>query len=168
MSVFEELLHELRQRGERLTIQRRLVLEALCAEPGHHTVNQLRQMIEQSGESLDESTIYRIVQRLNELGLVSQTDLGWQGVVYELIRSTPHHHLVCLGCGAVISLEDSLAEGLRQSILEQYGFEARVEHLALFGWCRECQAARNTQHSADLKTAPLPFDSPKDNPCPSS
>lgn len=153
MNVLEELLHELRQRGERLTIQRRLVLEALCAEPGHHTINQLRQMIEQSGESLDESTIYRIVQHLNELGLVSQTDLGLQGVVYELMRGTPHHHLVCLGCGAVISLEDSFAEGLRQGIREQYGFEARVEHLALFGWCRNCQATRNAKPETALKVA---------------
>jgi Fur family ferric uptake transcriptional regulator len=150
MSVLEELLHDLRQRGERLTIQRRLVLEALCAESGHHTVSQLRQMIEQSGESLDESTIYRIVQRLNELGLVSQTDLGLQGVVYELMRGTPHHHLVCLGCGTVISLEDSFAEGLRQAIREQYGFEARVEHLALFGWCKRCQAARNADNKSVL------------------
>jgi Fur family ferric uptake transcriptional regulator len=152
MNVLDELLHELRQLGERLTIQRRLVLEALCAESGHHSVSQLAQIIERSGESLDESTIYRIVQRLNELGLVSQTDLGMQGVVYELIRGTPHHHLVCLGCGAVISFEDGIAEGLRQGLREQYGFEARVEHLALFGWCRDCQAARTTQSETHLES----------------
>ncbi len=153
MSVLEELLHDLRQRGERLTIQRRLVLAALCAESGHHTVSQLRQMIEQSGESLDESTIYRIVQRLNELGVVSQTDLGLQGVVYELMRGTPHHHLVCLGCGAVILFEDALAEQLRHDILERYGFLARVEHLALFGWCKRCQAARDTKQRAALEAS---------------
>lgn len=141
MSVLEELIHDLRQRGERVTIQRRLVLDALCAEPGHHTVSQLRQMIEQSGESLDESTIYRIVQRLNELGIISQTDLGLQGVVYELIGGTPHHHLVCLGCGVVTSFDDDLAAQLRHDIQERYGFQARVEHLALFGWCKRCQAA---------------------------
>ena len=151
MSVLEELIHDLRQRGERLTIQRRLVLDALCAEPGHHTVSQLREMIEQAGESLDESTIYRIVQRLNELGVVSQTDLGLQGVVYELIHGTPHHHLVCLGCGAVTAFEDALAGQLRHDVQERYGFQARIEHLALFGWCKQCQVARDRQQPPILE-----------------
>jgi Fur family ferric uptake transcriptional regulator len=86
--------------------------------------------------------VYRILQWLKDLGIISQTDLGARGMVYELIDETPHHHLVCLNCGAVIGLDDSFTEDLRRRLRVEYSFEPRVDHLAIFGWCRHCQGQR--------------------------
>src|SRR5215468_2665973 len=129
MTSVQSILTTLRQRGERMTIQRRMVIEALCAGKGHQTTLDIRRYLQNHDEDITESTIYRILRWLNALGLVSQTDLGLQGIVYELMAENPHHHLVCLSCGKIIPLADSFAESIRQSLRDEYAFEPRVEHL---------------------------------------
>ncbi|MEP7288065.1 MAG: Fur family transcriptional regulator [Chloroflexota bacterium] len=135
----QQIVNELRQRGERVTIQRRMVIEALCTTKGHQTVNDVRDTLKVHGEAMTESTVYRILRWLNEHGFASQTDLGAQGVVYELLYATPHHHLVCLACGSITALDDGGIETLRKHVQDEYSFEPRVEHMAIFGWCKECQ-----------------------------
>jgi len=142
MNLAADILDILHERGERLTIQRRMVIEALCEQSGHRTLHELRQTIKKYGEDLDESTIYRILQWLNTIGLVSQTDLGERGTVYEVLYGKPHHHLVCLSCGLTIELKDDFAQVMRDQVQRQYHFEPRVDHMAIFGWCEDCQKKR--------------------------
>jgi len=66
----EEVINALRQRGERLTIQRRLVIEALCDDPDHQSVQAIQERLRAQGTHLTEPTVYRIVQWLKDLGLV--------------------------------------------------------------------------------------------------
>jgi Fur family transcriptional regulator, ferric uptake regulator len=138
MTSVDSIINQLQQRGQRITIQRRLVIEALCNGGEHLTIGDIQQVIQRHGNCLDESTIYRILQWLKAVGLISQTDLGSRGIVYELIGATRHHHLVCLSCDAIIGLDDSIGSLLREKVRHDYRFEARVDHLAIFGWCDEC------------------------------
>ena len=147
MNLVDDILEILHERGERLTIQRRMVVEALCRQSGHRTLHELREAIRQIGEDLDESTIYRILQWLNTIGLVSQTDLGERGTVYELLYGKPHHHLVCLSCGLTIELDDNFAQAMRGQLREQYHFQPRVDHMAIFGWCEDCQKKHLAQQA---------------------
>jgi len=82
-------------------------------------------------------TIYRILQWLKDLRLVSQTDMGAGGMVYQLL-SHPHHHLICLTCGAVTDVDDAYLDDLRRKLGEAYGFTARIDHMAIYGQCHEC------------------------------
>lgn len=135
----QSLLERLHVKGERLTIQRRLVLETLCAHKGHMTVEGIREQLAGRGMALDQATIYRIVQWLKETGLVAQTDLGTGSIVYEIIGGDCHHHLVCLECGTVTDLEDEALEQLRELLRRQHGFDPRIDHMAIFGRCHYCQ-----------------------------
>jgi Fur family transcriptional regulator, ferric uptake regulator len=126
-----------------------LVIEALCKGGEHLTIGDIQQYIQDHGNCLDESTIYRILQWLKTAEVISQTDLGSRGIVYELIGATPHHHLICLSCEAVIGLDDSVGNLLREKLRHDYGFEARVDHLAIFGWCQECAEQREADHSPE-------------------
>ncbi|MBL8126159.1 MAG: transcriptional repressor, partial [Chloroflexia bacterium] len=72
------------------------------------------------------------------LGLVSVTDLGGGARQYELLDQ-PHHHLICHRCGGAIEMDDDLVEPMREAIRARYGFAPQVDHLALFGFCAECQ-----------------------------
>src|SRR5437870_4543341 len=107
MTSVESIVNQLQQRRERITIQRRMVIEALCDGGEHLTIGDIQQYSQDHGNCLDESTIYRILQWLKAAEVISQTDLGTRGIVYELIGATPHHHLICLSCNAVIGLDDS-------------------------------------------------------------
>ncbi len=144
----DQLVRRLRERGERITIQRKLVITALCEGGSHRTINDIRRHLEQQGQAMDESTIYRILQWLKALSVISQTDLGANGTVYELIEATPHHHLVCLCCGGVMELDDRFADHLREVLRHEYNFEPRLDHMAIFGCCHDCLAKTETHAKA--------------------
>lgn len=143
MNATDSILRQLRQRGERITIQRRMVIEALSSTHEHLTISDIQKVMQIQGYDLDESTIYRILQWLKEVGVISQTDLGITGTVYELIGPKRHHHLVCLNCDAIIGVSDSFIDELRDHIEREYDFEPRVDHLAIFGWCSVCRQERD-------------------------
>jgi Fur family ferric uptake transcriptional regulator len=142
MMQAEVMLNRIKASGERLTLPRQLVIAALCQRPGHATVADLQARIlaADGGHDLPAPTVYRALQWLKDLGVVSQTDIGAAGVVYELVTEPRHHHLVCLNCGAVIDLDDDYFAALRASLRRDHGFAARIEHMAIFGLCAACAA----------------------------
>lgn len=143
MSEYDRIVQVLRQHGERITIQRRLVIEALIDTHEHMTVNDVNEHIQtkQEAHTLAEPTIYRILQWLKELELVSQTDMAESGIVYQIIGSQRHHHLVCLECGKTVDVADSLFDGIRQQLASEQGFHARIDHMAIYGYCSDCSSA---------------------------
>ncbi len=139
MKSSQQIVDVLRQRGERLTLPRRLVIDVLCHSSEHLTLNDIQEQLQHDEYQLSEPTVYRILQWLKNQGIVSQTDLGHSRVVYQLIGGMPHHHLVCLQCGRVVTLDDSYLDPLRDNIRQYHDFEPRIDHMAVFGLCAECR-----------------------------
>jgi Fur family ferric uptake transcriptional regulator len=139
MHTQQEIVEYLKHLGERITMPRRAVIQALCELGGHQTTQSIEQHLDAQGISVPEPTVYRVLQWLKDLALVSQTDLGHSGTVYELLSTPPHHHLICLICGHVQNLDDSALTPLRSHLQEAYGFEPRIDHMAIFGVCQKCQ-----------------------------
>ncbi len=138
----EAIIKQMRDAGDRITPQRRHVLEVLCTAPHQHlTVNEIATTIEANhpGHPLSEPTIYRILQWLKDGYWVAQTDMANSGTVYQLVSDPPHHHLICLNCSRVQSIDDEVFVTLRQSLLEQHRFQARLDHMAVYGICDACQ-----------------------------
>lgn len=140
MNSAETILQKVRACGERLTIPRRLVIDALCHQANHLTITDIQEYLRQRDEehALPDVTVYRVLQWLKELGLVSQTDMGVSGTVYELVSAPFHHHLICLICGKVTTLDDHYFAALRDRIQIDHGFSARIEHMAIYGHCQDC------------------------------
>ncbi len=138
MNDYERILNHLREQGERLTIQRKLVIEALTDSGAHMTIGAVRQYISTHNQSLTEPTVYRILQWLKDVGVIAQTDIAQSGVVYQVIGAPPHHHLICLHCGALSDLPDALFDSLRAQLSREYGFAARIDHMAIYGYCQNC------------------------------
>jgi Fur family ferric uptake transcriptional regulator len=57
---------------------------------------------------------------------------------YEWISEERHHHLVCRRCGGTTLLNNVRMETLGAEIFDEHGFEADIDHFAIFGVCREC------------------------------
>ena len=131
----------LRNAGQRVTPQRLAVLGAFATPGRHLTADGVFQRIDRSLPGMTLSTVYRTLELLRDLHIVSETDLGGGVRQYELVTDTPHHHLVCSRCGAICELNDVALEPLRRHIRVTAGFEPVMPHLALFGLCARCQQA---------------------------
>jgi Fur family ferric uptake transcriptional regulator len=130
---------DLRQRGYRLTPQRQLVLEAVDALE-HATPDDILTEVRRTASGVNISTVYRTLELLEELGLVSHAHLGHGAPTYHLADRHHHMHLVCRDCGKVTETDVSVADPLIEVLRRQQGFETDMKHFAIFGRCADCVA----------------------------
>lgn len=129
----------LRREGVRVTPQRLIVLEALVAHSGHMSADEILRWAAARYPAINLATVYRTLDLLISIGLVAQTDFGSGVSHFELVGDSPHHHLVCEHCHAVLEIDAEALAPMQQSILRDYGFLTNTRHLALFGCCRACR-----------------------------
>jgi Fur family ferric uptake transcriptional regulator len=140
MLGFSDLMERVRRQGLRRTRQRRVILRALCELDGHASAERIHEMVAKREDDVDLSTVYRTLERLRDLRLLSQTDLGRGCAEYEIVTDEPHHHLVCQRCGRVIDLDHHYLAPTAEAIRQDLSFEPVLDHFAIFGLCRTCQA----------------------------
>lgn len=140
MSCEDQTVQTLKESGHRPTPQRLMILSALRHAPGHITASQVLEQVKESYSYIDLSTVYRTLDMLKQMRLVSESHMGGDQHTYEWIGEVRHHHLICQDCDRVVLLDDVMLDSLGANILEKHGFEVDIEHLAVFGTCRSCRA----------------------------
>lgn len=133
----------LRASGYRVTPQRQLVLEAVTRLE-HATPEEIYAEVRQTAVGVNLSTVYRTLELLEQIGLVTHTHLGHGAHRYHLAADAQHIHLVCRGCGAIIQLDPAAVSSLVQTLDADHGFEVDVGHLTVFGTCRQCRSSRGS------------------------
>ena len=130
---------KLSELGYRLTPQRVMILAAIENSDHHISVEEIYAQIAAKYPQVNISTVYRTLELLEQLGLVTETDLGGGRVRYHPVDKGHHHHLVCQECGAISDLDESLLSSLKNTLLREYKFSADLRHLAIFGYCVNCR-----------------------------
>jgi Fur family transcriptional regulator, ferric uptake regulator len=131
----------LRASGHRVTPQRQLVLEAVT-KLEHATPEEIYAAVKQTAVGVNLSTVYRTLELLEQIGLVTHTHLGHGAHRYHLASDAEHVHLVCRDCGTIIQLAPAAVASLVRGLDDEYGFETDVGHLTVFGLCAGCRAGQ--------------------------
>jgi len=130
---------QLRARGLRWTHQRRVLIDVLAGVEGHVTGAELVDGCRAIDPATTPSTVYRTLDVLEELGVVSHSHGPGGRQEFHVNRAADHGHLLCSSCGRTWELEAEelrpLVEGLRRS----RGFDVDVDHLTLEGRCAACR-----------------------------
>ena len=138
MEQRQDIISELGRQGYRLTPQRMMILSAIENSEDHISAEEIYAQIVARYPNVNISTVYRTLELLERLGMVTKTDLGEGRVRYHPLEQGHHHHLVCRECGAIIDLEESLLASLKSTLLREYKFVADLKHLAILGRCANC------------------------------
>lgn len=149
-SMLDDALHA---RGLRATPQRRLVLQAV-AELGHATPEQVCDHVQGEATSLNLSTVYRALDLLEELGVVSHTHLTHGSPTYQVADHVDHLHLVCRRCGSITEADLGLAEPLAAAVARQHGFVTDLPHLSLHGVCADCAGSPEPDETGPDQNGP--------------
>lgn len=136
----EGVFELVRRRGGRLTVPRRALVEALFAVEGHVTAEELVEQVRGSDPSAHLSTIYRNLEELEALGVVSHSHLGHGAATYQLVANS-HAHFRCVGCGSMTDAADGLFEDVAARVRAATGFEIEPSHFVVEGRCRACRDA---------------------------
>ena len=134
----------LRSADQRYTTGRRRLVEVLQSGGGPLTITQILGV----DDSLAQSSVYRNLTILEEVGAVARIVTRDDFARYELAEhlTEHHHHLICSTCGDVVdfalngkaeaALEKALSTAAREA-----GFTVEGHQLDLLGVCAGCQAA---------------------------
>jgi Fur family transcriptional regulator, ferric uptake regulator len=133
----EEILGRLRAAGGRITSARRALVTALLGADGHPTAEGLAAAVQKRQPDVHQTTIYRILDDLEHLGVVEHTHLGHGPAVYHLSESA-HPHVVCDRCGQVMEVDRKAFDALARQLRADHGFVIRPGHFAVTGRCRDC------------------------------
>ena len=102
-----------------------MILSAVRHSAGHATASEILEQVKESYSYIDLSTVYRTLDMLKEMRLVSETHMGGDQHSYEWIEQVRHHHLVCQLCDKVVQLDDRFVGALGSEILESLRVRGR-------------------------------------------
>ena len=139
MNQSVDIVSKLSNQGYRLTPQRMMILSAIENSDDHISAEEIYVQVVAKYPHVNISTVYRTLELLKRLGMVTDTDLGVGRVRYHPADKGHHHHLVCQECGAIIDLDESVLSSLKSALLREYEFRADLRHLAIFGKCANCR-----------------------------
>lgn len=91
------------------------------------------------GRAVARASIYRILEELEGLKLVTRVEVGQGLARFEAAREEGHHHhMVCDACGTVIPFEDPELERSIQRLARRVTFTVAEHDVVLHGACAEC------------------------------
>lgn len=129
-------LDKLRERGFRITEQRKALLTVLTSEHGPFTALELHSKVESLG--CDPVTVYRCLATLEEADLVRRCDFGDGTYRYEFNTGEHHHHhVICRVCSSVKTIEGCFA-GRLERLVKEMGYSNVSHTLEIFGTCQRC------------------------------
>jgi Fur family transcriptional regulator, ferric uptake regulator len=136
----EDVVSLLRARGGRVTATRRVTIDVLVAGGDHRhlSAEDVAAEVRKRLPDVAESTIYRTLTALEELGVVTHVHLGHGPSTFHL-ADQGHRHLVCQRCESVTEVPAHEFAALARRLDEAYGFAMSSEHFAIVGRCRNCR-----------------------------
>lgn len=122
---------------------RRAVIELLGSGCCAMTATEIEDRLRDGGRQVARASVYRTLEQLAELRLVSRIEVGQGTARYEaaLPSGDHHHHLVCDTCGKVEPFEDPELEATIERLSRRVDDFVVTEHdIVLHGECAACAA----------------------------
>jgi Fe2+ or Zn2+ uptake regulation protein len=133
-----DLLERLRERGWRLTAQRRVVAEVLDGDHVHLTADEVHARAIERLPEISRATVYNTLGEMVSIGEVIEVATDGRAKRYDPNAHRPHQHLVCSSCGTI---RDVHPQGDPLAALpagERFGFAVRAAEVTYRGLCPDC------------------------------
>jgi Fur family transcriptional regulator, ferric uptake regulator len=133
---------ELAATGRKRGGARRALLELLASQTCALTALEIEDALG-ARRRVSRASVYRILDELERLGLVTRVETGQAMVRYERAhdsREGHHHHLVCDSCGLVMPFSDDALERAIDALSKRVPLAVSEHEIVLHGSCRACAA----------------------------
>jgi Fur family peroxide stress response transcriptional regulator len=122
-----------------------VILESLADRSDHPTADEVYDDVRQSLPDVSRTTVYRVLEFLVDLGIV--TKIGHPGAAVRYDPNTQlHHHLICLACNKLIDVEDPDLNTIAPPNTRRFGFKVTDYSIHFRGICRACQREQADLH----------------------
>ncbi|MFA5928149.1 MAG: transcriptional repressor, partial [Candidatus Margulisiibacteriota bacterium] len=139
MRIEEEIFYDYLQKNDlRCSAERKYILKIFLDSEEHLTIGDVYQKTRARFPKINESTIYRNLLTLAEMGLAAQ----WRGpdkkTYFEhKYRHGHHDHMICDQCGKIYEFVDPEIENRQEKSAHKHKFQIRDHKLVIYGLCRK-------------------------------
>jgi Fur family transcriptional regulator, ferric uptake regulator len=138
----ESALEQLADAGYRRGGARRELLTLMGEQRCALTAIEMEQALADRGRRVSRASIYRILEELDEIGVVQRVEVGGGMARFEPVRRGRghHHHLVCDRCGRLEPFSDEGLERAIKRVSERVALDVSEHEVVLHGACNACAA----------------------------
>jgi Fur family transcriptional regulator, ferric uptake regulator len=126
--------------------QREVILDTFLRSKRHLSVDDLLRLVQKRRSDIGRTTVYRTLKLLQSAGLATELVLQGQTRFEREYKREHHDHFICKSCGEIFEFSNPEIERIQDEIAADIGFVIDGHRHQIFGFCRECSAAKD--HSA--------------------
>ena len=122
-----------RQKGVKLTEQRKLVAQIMSDSRDHPNVDELYKRVSAIDSKISIATVYRTVKLFEEAGILTKHDFRGGKARYEELPDSHHDHLIDVQSGEIVEFVDEEIEKLQKLVADKLGYKLVDHKLELYG-----------------------------------
>ena len=130
-------MNVLRDKGLKLTPQRREIIDILSADRSHPNGQSIYEKAKNRVPSISMSTVYYTLNMLKKEGLIKELEFYEMENRYES-NIEDHLDLICKKCGKIKDYQAGFPYS-RKSVEGKTGFRADTMRFEYYGYCKECE-----------------------------
>jgi Fur family ferric uptake transcriptional regulator len=132
----------------RWTMPREVILDLLSRTSKHMSAKEIYAALYKLYPGIGLTTVYRTLDLLVRLGLISKFEFGDGQSRYEFKlgkKDEHHHHLICTQCGKIIDYSDFIDEEFQfikkteEALAKKYNFTIQDHNIEFYGLCEKCK-----------------------------
>lgn len=133
MSASSRIEKLCRDKGLKMTKQRRVIARALAESDDHPDAQALFRRASRIDARISQATVYRTIRLFEETGILERLDFGDGSKRYEEAAGEHHDHLIDIDSGAVIEFHNAEIERLQEEVARKLGFKLVDHRMELYG-----------------------------------
>ena len=123
----------------RNTIQKALILRAVCELKRHLTADEVYEFVKKDHPSIGKGTVYRNLAILTEEGAIRKVEVPDGSDRFDFTLKN-HYHVRCVKWGEVFDVDMDEIPDLQKKIHDTHGMEFLTYDIFFKGICPECRA----------------------------
>ncbi len=132
MQSNEQITRLCKEKGLRMTGQRRVIMTVLSEATDHPDVVELHRRVSSVDTRISIATVYRTVKLLQDQGILERHTFGDGRARYEPAAQEHHDHLINIDTGEVTEFRSDEIERLQEEIARKHGFSIVSHKLEIY------------------------------------
>ena len=128
-----DIENKCKQKGVRLTDQRKLIAKVMSESENHPGVDELYKKVKSFDSKISIATVYRTVKLFEEAGIVAKHDFKGNKSRYEESPKEHHDHLIDINSGEITEFVNEEIEKLQKQVAKKLGYKLVDHRLELYG-----------------------------------
>lgn len=147
MTIYDDIIYKIQQSTYKLTPQREIIVKVLVENKDSHlSAEELYFILKEVNPDIGLATVYRTLDIFYDLKILEKITFGNGISKYHLrqkVNSGMHHHLICVNCHNIITVQNEVFNKLIKYVNNEYNFKVQDNTIAIYGTCQNCELEKN-------------------------